>query len=89
MMPERLSRIVHPRANFVWGRIGELVPDLKVGAVDEQGQPVEFHALALTDPDGEVHVYLFNEEGRQKLVAALTGGVVITKDGPPNLRMMQ
>lgn len=75
-------RTIHPVANFVWGRTADLFPDLQLQssplANGSGGEPVDAMALAFTDPqDGETHIYVFAEEGRKKLIAALTGGIVV------------
>jgi len=33
--------------------------------------------LSLIDPDGERHMYVFDEAGRQRLLELLTGGVAV------------
>ncbi len=31
----------------------------------------------MTDPDGETHIYVFTEDGKQVLLRELTGGVIV------------
>jgi hypothetical protein len=65
---------IHPEANIRWGNFKDLAGDLiQARSADDS----EVFGLAMTDPDGETHVYIFSEEGRQNLMQQLTGGIVI------------
>lgn len=76
---------IHPQANIRWGKLEEIAGNIvtfhsTAPGTPENGQPpepIEPHALAMTDPDGEVHVYVFTDEGKQALLSALTGGVIV------------
>ena len=39
--------------------------------------PPKLMGLAFTDPDGESHVYVLDEAGKQQLLKQLTGGLVV------------
>lgn len=39
--------------------------------------PVKLMGLAFTDVDGESHVYVLDETGKQELIKRLTGGLVV------------
>jgi hypothetical protein len=74
------TRKVHMVSKFEYGSIDQVAPDLGIRqqAGDNGGQ-VTPKALWFTDPDGECHVFVFSEEGRQALVRKLTGGLVVPK----------
>ena len=76
-----LSRTIHPASRHNFGPLATIAPDvslrLPAAADGNGGGPEEPQALAFTDPDGETHVYLFDEAGKQRLVQTLTGGIII------------
>jgi hypothetical protein len=75
---------LHPGAGHKFGRAGEVLPDFNIRAQPAgNGEgPVEPWILAFVDPDGETHAYVFDDAGKQNLVAALTGGVVLPGQFP-------
>lgn len=85
-----LTRTVHPASNVKWAPLKEICPDVTVqlGPAAERngdGEPPEPMALSFADPDGEMHVYPFTPEGKQNLLAQLTGGVILPdgRNTPP------
>lgn len=71
---------VHQESSFLYGPVEDMVGmfDIKVSATAENGgAPEQPKGLAFVDSDGESHVYILSESGRQKLVAQLTGGIVL------------
>ncbi len=78
-----ITRKVHLVTGFEWGPIDKFAPDLglRQEADDGGGTPVEPPALCFRDPDGETHVYVFSDDGRKKLIAALTGGIMVVPGG--------
>lgn len=74
-------RSVHVDATFHWRTLAEVAPDLGVMQQPANGaQPETPMALMFVDPGGEeTHIYVFAETGRQALIAALTGGIVVPK----------
>jgi hypothetical protein len=72
---------VHPHSNFAFAPLEELVGvlDIKETNVDDNGtgEPEPVKGLAFIDGDGEGHVYVLTERGRQKLIAQLSGGIVV------------
>ncbi len=77
-----ISVHIHPYSNIRWGKYADLagdivrigLPDAAVGNGAPPGEPL---ALAMTDPDGETHIYVFTEDGKQVLLRELTGGVIV------------
>lgn len=58
----------------------EICPDMQfkqIGEVESNGSAEEPMGLAFIDPDGEMHVYVFTPDGKQNLMAQLTGGVIL------------
>jgi hypothetical protein len=82
--PARMSRTihVHPRAKFQWGEGDELAPGFGIDARDADGAKVPVYAVKFSDPDGEEHVFLFSEDGKERFVAAATGGVILADRMP-------
>lgn len=77
-----IVRKIHPNTNFIFGPAEKLVPDAQMKATNnETGEEVETFALVMLDPDGEAHVYPMTAEGKQGLLATITGGVVIPQNG--------
>lgn len=77
-----LSRKVHMVADFDFGPIDRYAPDLGIRVTGTNGdEPEQPKALRFQDPDGEVHIYLFSDEGRRELVRKLTGGLVVPGGG--------
>ena len=79
-----ISRHVHLQSAFAWKRLSEVAPDLQITMAPEgngNGGPSEPMALVMIDPDGETHVYPFSEVARKKLIAELSGGIVIAPGG--------
>lgn len=76
-----LRRTVHPRADIGWAPLKQLCPDIKLELTRPDGKTEEPWGLLFTDPDGEQHVYVFAEQGRQNLLRHLTGGLILP--GPP------
>lgn len=72
---------VHAQSSFVFAPLEQLVGVLDVTDKEAEaangGEPTTVKGLAFIDNDGEGHVYVLTENGRQKLIAQLTGGVVI------------
>jgi hypothetical protein len=88
-----LVRVVHPPgARIFWQPARAACPDMsfQVNAPPANGRdPEEAMALSFVDPrDGEAHVFLFTEEGRQNLLRLLTAGVIVPGAGgiPPESR---
>lgn len=69
-----MTRTIHPQSNFFWKPLAEACPDMTFPPTDPTDPPL---ALIMIDPDMETHMFVFNEEGRKKLVEALTGGVIM------------
>jgi len=69
-----ITRTVHPQSNFFWRPLAEAAPDMNLQGGDPGNPPM---ALVFVDPDVETHVFVFGEDGRQALLKALTGGVII------------
>jgi hypothetical protein len=69
--PHRSPRRQHP----LGPTLTKLAPDVQLQN-DSGEEPM---GLAFIDPDGEVHVYVFTEDGRQNLLGQLTGGLVLPK----------
>jgi hypothetical protein len=70
-----LKRTVHPQSNIVWAELKTLAPDIEI-QIEGETEPM---ALGMVDPDGETHVYVFSETGREALLRQLTGGIVVPK----------
>lgn len=89
----KIIRNVYPTADFNWGTAKEFCPDLNITATDpngppgltngSEGKPEEMMALAFTTSgnDVEAHIFLFNKAGKEKLLAALTGGIIVPDPG--------
>lgn len=73
-----IARHIHLRSDFRWEPIAKTVPDLTFTVEGMEEAPM---ALTFVDPDGETHVYAFGEDGRKKLISALTGGLVVASNG--------
>lgn len=75
------TRKVHMVSKFEYGSIDQVAPDLGIRSQpDGNGGGGEApKALWFTDPDGETHVFVFSDEGRQALIKKLTGGLVVPK----------
>lgn len=70
-----LSRHIHLKSDFRWTPLAETAPELTFQATGLDGEvPM---ALTFIDDDGETHVFAFSEDGRKKLLDALTGGLVV------------
>lgn len=65
------TRSVHPATQVEWGPLARFAPDVHY---DTDVQPM---GLAFIDPDGEAHIYVFDENGRQALLQQLTGGIIL------------
>jgi hypothetical protein len=76
----RMVRTIHPAASFFWRPLAEIAPDLQIAAIDPADPPM---GLLMLDQDGSIEVYVFNEDGRKKLVEALTGGVILPNGAVP------
>lgn len=80
-----MARFIHPMSSIAWKPLSELAPDITIKheqPVDATGnghkeEPETSMGLAFIDPDGETHIYVFDTDGKQKLLAQLTGGIVI------------
>jgi len=59
------------------GAVSVLAPDLGLKATRDDGEDVELRALQLADTDGETHLFVFDDGGREQLLKAITGGIVI------------
>lgn len=72
---------VHPLASIKWDRISALCGPLvnaRPAADHDNGQPpAEPYGLQITDPDGEIHLYVLDEEGKQGLLRQMTSGVIV------------
>lgn len=73
---------VHLVSEMAFKPLEELVGFLAEDAVamvgpGEDGQPQKLYGLAMNDPDGEAHIYVFSDAGKQRLIGKLTGGLVI------------
>jgi hypothetical protein len=80
-----ITRTIHPVSNFVWAPLAKIAPDMQLspapgGNGHSPDDPPQ--GLLFVDPDGETHIFVFGEEGRQKLLAALTGGIVLPNVTP-------
>lgn len=75
-----LTRTVHPRSSCDWGPVDKFAPDLHIRG-DQNGEPTIPPALCMLDPDGEMHVFVFSEEGRKALIGKLTGGIMVVPGG--------
>lgn len=76
----RMVRTIHPTSNFFWKPLTEIAPDLAIGQIDPADPPM---GLLMLDADGTIDVYVFNEDGRKKLVEALTGGLILPNGAVP------
>lgn len=77
-----ITRKVHMVSNVEWGPIDRFAADLGIRNQPENGgDPEQPKALCFADPDGETHVYIFNEDGRKALIRQLTGGLVVPGQG--------
>lgn len=75
-----IVRKVHMVTSVEWGPVDRFAADLTIRTQPENGgEPEAPKALRFLDPDGEAHVFLFDEDGRQALIKQLTGGLVIPK----------
>lgn len=75
---------VHVISNMKFQRLEELVgwiaDDVRAtinAPAERNGDRPKLMGLAFTDPDGESHVYVFTDEGKQNLIRQLTGGLVV------------
>jgi hypothetical protein len=75
-----MTRKIHPQSNFFWMPLVEAAADMHFPTVDPTDPPM---ALIMVDADLETHLYVFNEDGRKKLVEALTGGVILPNGAVP------
>lgn len=75
----RLNRVVHVQHSFRVAPMRDLAPDVALAAQNAAGEieRAEMPGIAFTDPDGEVHIYVLDDEGRGRLVQQLTGGIVM------------
>lgn len=76
-----IKRYVHPMAKPIWQPLKQLAPDINFQlpqTAESNGStaPVPM-ALAFIDPDQEMHVYIFDDDGRKALIEQLTGGIVL------------
>lgn len=79
-----LNRSIHPVANIAWAPLSQIAPDVGIHSTpaieNGDGKPEEPMALAFTDPqDGETHVYVFTQQGKENLMRTLTGGIIVPK----------
>jgi hypothetical protein len=77
----KMTRSVHPASFPKFGPMSELCPDLTLEAHDNDGNKIDVLGLAFTDPDGECHVYCFDENGKESLIRQLSGGVIMPANG--------
>jgi len=72
---------IHVQAAFKYGPLEQLVGvlDVQASVRSANGQErAQLFGLAMIDQaDGEAHVYVFTEEGKQALLRTLTGGIVV------------
>lgn len=76
----RLNRTVHLNTIHRFGTLREIAPDVQLGVLGPDGQPVDaadMKALVFVDEDGQADVFVLDEDGRQKLIEALTGGILV------------
>ena len=79
-----LKRYVHPASRPIWKPLSEVAPDIAMKLPPTAGAngdtaPVPM-ALAFVDPDQEMHVYIFDDDGRKALIQQLLGtGLVLPK----------
>ncbi len=76
----RMVRTIHLQYTAGVGKLRELVPDVKVSVAGEDGEPTDdpdLQGLAMVDDDGEVHIYVLNDERREGLLRQLTSGIVL------------
>lgn len=77
-----ITRKVHMVTSVEWGPVDRFAPDLGIRLETENGgEPEAPKALRFLDPDGEAHVFMFDESGRQALIKQLTGGLIVPKGG--------
>lgn len=77
-----ITRKVHMVSQVEWGPVDRYAADLGIRTEPENGgEPEVPKALRFLDPDGEAHIYLFSDEGRQLLIRQLTGGLIVPKGG--------
>lgn len=77
-----LTRTVHPTSSVRWAKLTDICPDVNAKPVHGEngngtGNAEGPMALSFADPDGEMHVYVFTPDGKQNLIAQLTGGVIL------------
>ncbi len=79
-----LKRYIHPQSKPIWKPLAEVAADISfqlppTAAGNGDAKPVPM-ALAFVDPDQEMHVYIFDDEGRKALIQLLIGhGLVLPK----------
>lgn len=79
-----LKRYVHPQSKPIWKPLAEVASDISFTmppTAEGNGDkaPVAM-ALAFVDPDQEMHVYIFDDDGRRALIQLLLGtGLVLPK----------
>ncbi len=79
-----LKRYVHPQSKPIWKPLAEVAADITFTLPPTDGSngkeaPVPM-ALAFVDPDQEMHVYIFDDDGRRALIQMLLGtGLVLPK----------
>ena len=73
---------VHLISNMTYKPLEQLIgffgDDIKamVNAGDN-GQKPKLYGLAFDDPDGEAHIFVMTDDGKQNLIRKLTGGLVV------------
>lgn len=79
-----LKRYVHPVSKPIWKPLAEIAPDITLNIPPTAGlngdtAPIPM-TLSFVDPDQEMHVYIFDDDGRKALIQLLLGtGLVLPK----------
>lgn len=74
-----ITRKLHFETSFEYAPVDKFCPDMDITmpADNGGGKPTVPMAISFRDPDGETHVFLLADTGRKKLIAKLTGGIVM------------
>jgi hypothetical protein len=73
--PPRITRIIHTNAKIALKPLEQIAPDVKTERTDGGEGPVM--GLAFQDPDGDLHVFVLDEQRLEKLKSDIIGGIAI------------